>query len=158
MSGQTSTHSCVWLLSVGQSWRAACVHKTHSRRAWLQDPEPSSGVMTLTGPGLHQQPVAGLGLAWEWVSSQLHHRVTRDTWPQLRQLVVTQRKGRRGYHVSVPPSAPLSATGVINRQGEGCPVMRERGTCDSGDNTAALLKPGEGKLLTIYQSNSAFVL
>ena len=95
VSGQRSTHSCVWLLSVGQSWRAACVHKTHSRRAWLQDPEPSSGVMTLTGPGLHQQPVAGLGLAWEWVSSQLHHRVTRDTWPQLRQLVVTQR-GRGG--------------------------------------------------------------
>ena len=30
-------------------------------------------------------------------------------------------------------------------------MMRERGTCDSGDNTAALLKPGEGKLLTISQ-------
>ena len=59
----------------------------------------------------------------------------------------TERKGRGGVMAVFPPSAPLSATGVINRQGEGCPVMRERGTCDSGDNTAALLKPGEGKRL-----------
>ena len=68
VSGQ-NTHTLlahVWLASVGQSWRACYVRAQNTQRALglrSQHPQSSqSGVMTLTGPGLHSSaPQAGLG-------------------------------------------------------------------------------------------------
>ena len=126
VSGQ-NTHTLlahVWLASVGQSWRACYVRAQNTQRALglrSQHPQSSqSGVMTLTGPGLHSAPQAGLG--WDWVTDTSTHRVTRDTgtWSQLEQLMVAETRrmgegweqgGGRWYHVS----APLSSLTISNR-------------------------------------------
>ena len=140
--------------------RATCVLRActkHTPRALGLRPSISSGVMTLTGPGLHR--VHRLG--WDWVTD--HGRPpahTGHSWDRAADGGggVGMERGGGGIMSVFPPSVPLSATGAINRRRRGERVQ-ERGTCDSrgGGDNVQLLSSSRGKLLlallTIHHSN-----